>query len=183
MTDTQRLADQLDGAFASGAKNAAQPPVDRWNPPLSGDIDIRIDREGRWFHEGSEIQRHRLVKLFASILWREADNHFLVTPVEKWRIQVDEEPLLVVGAQREGAGQQSKIRFTTKTEDSFYLDLQHPLAVEHSAEGEPRPVVKVRYELLALVHRNVFYQLVEWSESDVDGRVGVWSCGDFFPLN
>ena len=77
------------------------PPVHLWNPPLSGDIDIVIDREGRWFHEGDEIKRASLVKLFASILTCEGDEYFLVTPVEKWRIKVDVAPLFAISASRE----------------------------------------------------------------------------------
>ena len=91
--------------------SAKIPPVHKWTPALSGDIDIRVARDGRWYHDGDLIKREKLVQLFASILWRENDEYFLVTPVEKWRIKVDEEPLLVVAAERQGEGSGAQIHF------------------------------------------------------------------------
>jgi uncharacterized protein len=166
---------------AAGAKSS--PPVHLWRPPISGVIDIRIDREGVWFHDGSQIKREALVKLFASVLWEEGGEHYLVTPVEKWRIQVDVAPLLVVRAERQGRGQASEIQLYTHTGDTFPLDRQHPLQVLADAEGNPLPLVHVRYTLMALIHRNVFYQLADWSETAATGAVGIWSGGEFFELH
>ncbi|MDN3639677.1 DUF1285 domain-containing protein [Simiduia curdlanivorans] len=159
------------------------PPVHQWKPALSGDIDIRIARDGRWYHEGDVIKREKLVQLFASILWREKGEYFLLTPVEKWRIQVDEEPLLVIAAARQGEGSKAAITLSTSTGDNVLLDQQHRLFVDVNDQGEPRPVVRIRYELDALIHRNVYYQLVDWAEQSIDGAYGVWSAGEFFPLS
>ncbi|AFU97624.1 DUF1285 domain-containing protein [Simiduia agarivorans] len=158
------------------------PPVHKWSPPISGDIDIRIDREGRWFHQGDEIRRRPLVRLFASILWYEQGEYFLVTPVEKWRIQVDEAPLLVIAMRRQGQGQEQSVSFETATGDKLVLDKSHPLVVEHNAKGEPLPKVRVRYELDALIHRNVFYELADLADEHPEMGWGVWSAGEFWPL-
>ncbi len=167
---------------AATAKSLSSPPVHLWKPPVSGDIDIRIDREGRWFHEGGEIKRSALVALFASVLWEESGEYFLVTPVEKWRIQVDVAPLLVVRAERAGSGPEACITCYTHTGDEFILDKAHPLTVDADSEGNPLPFVRVRYSLDALMHRNVFYQLVDWAEAAATGSMGVWSGGEFFVL-
>ncbi|MGB0450227.1 MAG: DUF1285 domain-containing protein [Porticoccaceae bacterium] len=138
------------------------PPVHLWNPSLSGDIDIVIDREGRWIHEGSEIKRDKLVKLFASILVREGEQYFLLTPFEKWRIKVDVAPLFIIAASREQRDGQQAITLTTSTGDSLVVGKQHPLSlVAHS--GESLPQVIVRNNLPALISRNVYYQLIDWA--------------------
>ncbi|UTA46385.1 DUF1285 domain-containing protein [Simiduia sp. 21SJ11W-1] len=173
---------QGDDAPEGAKKSATQPPVHLWKPPVSGDIDIRIDREGRWFHEGDEIKRERLVKLFASVLWEEQGEHYLVTPVEKWRIRVDVAPLLVVAAEREGQGASARIELTTSTGDVIALGDDHRLQVHADAQGNPVPLVNVRYSLNALINRNVFYQLAEWAEPAASGDMGIWSNGEFFPL-
>ena len=149
---------------------------------MSGDIDIRIDRDGRWYHDGDLIKREKLVRLFASILWCENDEYFLVTPVEKWRIKVDEEPLLVVAVHRKGEGCRAEISFETSTGDRVALNRAHPLLVGVNERMEPRPVIRVRYELDAMIHRNVYYQLVDWAEQSIDGVYGIWSAGEFFPV-
>lgn len=179
MVDISSIEQQLQQASAG----RGLPPVEQWKPALSGDIDIRIDREGRWFHEGVPIARDALVKLFASILWYEAGDHFLVTPVEKWRIQVDVAPLLVVSAQIEGTGTAQRIMLRTSTGDVFCLDRQHPLTVDHDPQGQPLPLVRVRHQLDALINRNVFYQLADCAEQRGDQLWGIWSSGEFFPLS
>ena len=175
MSDVSRLEQQLE-------KNTKQPPVDRWSPPVSGDIDIRIDREGHWYHEGTRIVREPLVRLFASILWYENGDYYLVTPVEKWRIQVEEAPLVVTQMRVEGEAEKQRIHLQTRTEDAFVLSRAHPLLVEHDARGEPCPKVRVRYTLDALVHRNVFYQLAELAQEHPAMGWGVWSDGEFWTL-
>ena len=158
------------------------PPVHLWHPPVSGDIDIRIDREGVWYHDGDQIKREALVQLFASVLWEESGEFYLVTPVEKWRIQVDVAPLLVVRAERDGVGQKASIQLYTHTGDRFTLSRAHALQMDTDEQGHPRPLVRVRYSLDALIHRNVFYELVNWSETAATGATGVWSDGEFFEL-
>ncbi len=180
---------RLDKLFADllAAQQQAEnslPPVHLWNPPLSGDIDILIDREGRWFHEGGEIKRHALVALFASILVREGDEYFLLTPVEKWRIKVDVAPLFVIAARREQRDGQQAIIFTTSTDDAVVLSKEHPLLLEKRSE-QTLPLVIVRNNLPALISRNVFYELVDWaleeSESNTD-TLYINSVGERFLL-
>lgn len=147
------------------------PPVEKWNPKITGDIDIRIAADGTWYHEGTAIQRLELVRLFSSVLWREGDEYFLVTPVEKVRIKVDDAPLLVTDVEFLDHDGMQVVRFRTRVGDWFTLDAQHPLRVETSPEGEPRPYVLVRRNLEALLHRNVFYRLIEHAqERNVQGR-------------
>lgn len=158
---------QLDKLFSDLLASQQQstnslPPLHLWNPPLSGDIDIFIDREGRWIHEGAEIKRPALVKLFASILVREGDEYFLLTPVEKWRIKVAVAPLFVVAASRESRDGQQAIVLTTSTEDIVVVDKSHPLMVEKGL-NQPIPLVMVRNNLPALIGRNIYYQLVDWA--------------------
>lgn len=145
----------------SESNDRALPPVEQWNPPLTGDIDIRIAADGTWFHEGEPIQRAALVRLFSSVLWREGEQYFLVTPVEKVRIQVDDAPLVVTQLEVEGEDEAQQIFLTTLTGDRFPLDGDHPLRIDYSTGEEPRPYVRVRRNLEALIHRNVFYSLVD----------------------
>ena len=138
------------------------PPVDRWDPPLSGDIDIRIDREGRWYHENGLIEREKLVKLFASILKKEGEDYFLVTPVEKWRIQVDDLPFVVTAMEEIATEEGPALQFTTNLDNQVVAGSQHPLHVEYEADSdEPRPSIRIRRNLYARIHRNVFYELVQ----------------------
>ena len=163
------------------------PPVDRWQPPLSGDIDLRIARDGIWYHEGVAFQREALVRLFASILRQDEDGaHYLVTPVEKWRIQVDDAPFLAVRLDAEGTGLNQSLSFTTNLGDTVIAGAEHPLWVEYRVPGgEPSPYIHIRGKLRALLSRAVFIELVELGEerSAAVGRdYGVWSQGQFFSL-
>lgn len=163
------------------------PPVERWNPPFSGDMDVRIARDGTWYHEGAPFQRETLVRLFASILRRDEDgHHYLVTPVEKWRIRVDDAPFLAVRLDAFGEGDNQSLRFTTNVGDTVTAGPDHPLVVEYrDPGGEPAPYVHIRGGLRALLSRAVFVELVELGEerSTSDGRdYGVWSQGQFFQL-
>lgn len=157
-------------------------PVVQWNPPLSGDMDLCIKANGEWYHEGRLITRQPLVKLFSSILKKEGDDYFLVSPVEKWRIQVEDAPLLVTSLkiESEGKAAEQKIWFTTSTEDRFLLNGDHPLVLLQK-NNMARPYVRVRHNLDALVSRNVFYDLAE-SSVENEGCSGVWSDRTFFPL-
>lgn len=161
------------------------PPVEKWNPPVTGDIDLRIAADGTWFHEGEPIKRAALVRLFSSVLWCEGDQYFLVTPVEKVRIQVDDAPLVVTQASFEGEGDAAQIFLTTLTGDRFALDNDHPIRIDYSKGEEPRPYVRVRRNLDALIHRNVFYSLVDQAvERPIkDGvKLVLRSCGVEFVL-
>ena len=164
----------------------ALPPVDKWDPPFSGVIDIRITRQGLWFHEGGEIKRQPLVKLFASILKRENDDYFLVTPEEKWRIDVEDAPFFFTKLQVEQKGDNQALVFSSTTDDQVIAGLEHPLRVVVDAvSGEPSPYLLLRGGMEGLISRNVYYQLADISEArQVDGKevFGVSSMGSFFPL-
>jgi hypothetical protein len=180
---------QLDKLFSDLLASQQQstnslPPLHLWNPSLSGDIDIVIDREGRWIHEGAEIKRAALVKLFASILVREGDEYFLLTPIEKWRIKVAVAPLFVIAASRESREGQQAIVLTTSTEDTVVVDKDHPVfLMEHS--GQPLPQVIVRKDIPALISRNVYYQLIDWAIEETDKQIDklyITSMGERFLL-
>ena len=163
------------------------PPVERWNPPFSGEMDLRIARDGVWHHEGAPIQREALVRLFASILRRDEDGHYyLVTPVEKWRIRVDDAPFLAVRLDATGRGLHQSLSFTTNVGDVVLAGPEHPLTVEYRIPGgEPSPYLHVRGRLRALLTRAVFLELVELGEerpTDQGRDYGVWSQGLFFSL-
>lgn len=163
------------------------PPVERWNPPLSGEMDLRIARDGVWYHEGAPIQREALVRLFASILRRDADgHHYLVTPVEKWRIQVDDAPFLAIRLDAAGAGRDQVLSFTTNVGDTVIAGPDHLLNVEYRApNGEPAPYLHVRGRLRALLTRAAFLELIELGEEQRTDRgrdYGVWSQGQYFRL-
>ena len=179
--DPETLASQLSSA-------SSLPPVELWNPPLSGDMDLRIARDGVWSHEDRPIQRGALVRLFASILRYDPDGHYyLVTPVEKWRIQVDDAPFLAVRLDVEGTGREQRLLFTTNLDDQVSAGSAHPLMVEYrNPSGEPSPYIHIRGGLRALLSRAVFLELIELGEERPaanGGRdYGVWSEGKFFSL-
>jgi hypothetical protein len=143
------------------------PPIERWHPDLSGDIDIVIKADGRWIHEGGEIKRHQLVKLFASILRREDDGHYyLVTPVEKWRIQVEDLPLVIVDFELEESTASRRLIFKTNVDTWFELSSLHPISVSAEIDGtSPQPSVLTRHGLAARVSRACFYRLVDIAET------------------
>lgn len=155
--------------------------------PSCGDIDMRIARDGTWFYLGTPIGRPALVKLFASILRRdEAGDYWLVTPVERARILVEDAPFTAVELSIEGAGHTQSLRFRTNLDEHVIADIDHPIRVRHDgASGEPRPYILVRPGLDALIARSVYYQLVEAGvEERQSGEkvFGVWSQSRFFAL-
>ena len=185
--DAQMIVKPLAEGLAAVqvAAKKGPPPVHLWHPPFCGDIDMRIARDGNWFHEGSPIGRMGLVKLFSSILRREGDEFFLVTPVEKVRIRVDDAPMLAVDFEVEGAGRDQLLRFFTKTEDEVVANAANPIRVAMGAEGEPSPYVHIRAGLEALIDRKSFYRLIELGvHEDHQGQswFGLWSDGCFFPV-
>jgi uncharacterized protein len=160
-----------------------RPPVEQWQPALSGAIDIRIDVRGDWYHDGTRIERQTLVNLFASILRREADGgYYLVTPVEKWRIQVDDAPLLAIDMEVAGAGGSQRIVFLLNDSEAVALDADHPLNVAFdSLTGEPRPYLQLERGLSARLTRALFYRLVDLAEEQ-RGELQVLSAGSRFSL-
>ncbi|WP_157729930.1 DUF1285 domain-containing protein [Bacterioplanes sanyensis] len=157
---------------------AKQPPLEQWQPELSGDIDIEIHSDGGWWHQGSAFERQDLVRLFASILRREGDEYFLVTPVEKWRIQVEDRPFVVTLIEADADG----IEFVTNVGDSGRIGPEHPLRLSYrQGEAEPLPEVLIRHDLWARLSRNAFYELVEHAV-EIDGQWRILSDGESFAL-
>jgi hypothetical protein len=173
-------------AAATQAAKKGPPPVHLWNPPFCGDLDMRIARDGTWFYLGTPIGRKPLVKLFASILRREGDRYFLVTPVEKVGLTVEDAPFVAVDFTAEGEGRAQSLSFVTNVEDRATAGPDHPIRVERDPEtGEPAPYVLIRANLEALIDRKSFYRLVELGcheEHEGARWFGLWSGGAFFPL-
>nr|WP_319383483.1 DUF1285 domain-containing protein [uncultured Roseibium sp.] len=168
-------------------KDRSLPPVEKWNPPFCGDLDIRIARDGTWFYLGSPIGRQPLVKLFASVLRRDADGkHYLVTPVEKIGITVDDAPFLAVEMAAAEAGQQQKLTLRTNLGELVEVDAERPLRFEKETDsGGLKPYVLVRGRLEALFTRALMYQLAELiveREAPDGTETGIWSGGSFFPI-
>ena len=153
----------------------------RKNTPLQ-DFDIRIDANGKWFHEGELIERERIVAMFANVLTRFDDGSYgLVTPAEWGHISVDDAPYLVTKMEQDNSDDVSVIRLTTSLGDTVVLDADHPLIMRHK-DGEDRPYVMIRKGLDARINRSVYYQLAEQSIETEDGQFGVWSAGIFHAL-
>jgi len=172
-------------AAKTNTTERALPPVHLWNPPFCGDLDMRIANDGTWYYMGTPIGRPALVRLFSTILKREGGKHFLVTPVEKVGIRVDDAPFLAVEMQRERDGSDRLLRFRTNVDDWVTCDSDHRLRFEPAADGGLTPYLHVRSELWAKVTRALYYDLVDMGEERVvDGRemFGVTSAGEFFPM-
>lgn len=174
----------LAGVSAAAAQAGPRglPPVHLWNPAHCGDIDIRIARDGAWYHDGSPIGRAPLVRLFSTVLRKDPDGFHLVTPVEKLRIQVDDAPFLAVRVDRIG----EVLRFLTNVGDEVEAGPDHAIQVgEDEQTGEPAPYLHVRRGLMARLTRPVFYELVEMAEVHPTAgseEIGVWSGGTWFRL-
>ncbi|MDF3415265.1 DUF1285 domain-containing protein [Sulfitobacter sp. M57] len=172
-------ADTLAEA-ARAAKTRGLPPLEKWNPPFCGDLDMQIKRDGTWFYQGTPIGRPELVRLFSTILWREGDKYFLVTPVEKVGITVEDAPFVAVDFEVAGEGGEQKLSFISNVGDTAVAGPDHPIRVVRDPEtGEPAPYVLIRRNLEALIDRKSFYRLVELGTHH-DGWFGVWSEGQFF---
>ena len=169
-------------AAVHAAKGRGLPPVHLWNPEFCGDLDMRIARDGTWFYLGTPIGRFELVRLFSSILKLEDGKYFLVTPVEKVGITVDDAPFVAVDFEATGTGPDQTLRFTTHVGDNVTAGPDHPIRVVRDAEtGEPSPYVMVRAGLEALIDRKSFYRLVDLGVHH-EGWFGLWSGGRFFAV-
>ena len=170
-------------ALSGLAKIKGPPPVHLWDPPFCGEIDMRIAADGVWYYMNSPIGRKPLVDLFASILRKDEDGRtYLVTPVEKCAIRVDDAPLLAVHMTVEGTGRDQTISFETLTGDQVQAEAAHPLRfAEEPGTGGLKPYVLVRGRIEALVARAIFYDLVAAGCVE-DGWYGVWSAGRFWPM-
>ncbi|PJF09249.1 DUF1285 domain-containing protein [Pseudorhodobacter sp. MZDSW-24AT] len=174
------------GASLAALPKKGPPPVHLWNPPYCGEMDMRIARDGTWFHEGTPIGRPAMVRMFSSILKREGERYFLVTPVEKVGIQVEDTPFLAVDFTATGDGRDQVLRFVTKTEDEVVAGPENALRVVQDAAGAASlPLVHIRGGMEARIDRKTFYRLVALGvQEEVDGApwFGVWSAGVFFPM-
>ncbi len=176
-----------DGLTAIRAQLAAQryPPVHRFTPAHCGEIDIRIGRDGRWYYRGTPIARPEMVRLFASVLRREGRRYYLVTPVEKLEITVEDAPYVAVEMSRLGRDGAQTLVFRLQTDEIVIADSEHPVRIEKDpATGGPRPYIRVRDALDALIARPVYYELADLAAPAADDPdcLGVWSAGTFFPL-
>jgi hypothetical protein len=175
----QSLAEQYAGNRAA--------PVESWNPAVCNDIGLAIRRDGIWTVAGSPIGRAPLVRLFASILRRDADGStWLVTPVEKVPVAVEDAPFLAVEMEVRGTGPDRRITVRTNVDDVVPVDLEHPLRFAlDAADGGLKPYLRVRGRLDALFTRALYYDLVELAEpregEDAE-RLGIWSAGVWSPL-
>ncbi|ATQ41773.1 DUF1285 domain-containing protein [Caulobacter mirabilis] len=170
----------LDGVVAAAkqAPGRGLPPVHLWNPPHCGEIDIRIRKDGVWFHEGTPIGREALVRLFSTVLRLDPDGYHLVTPVEKMRIVVEDAPFIATRVDRVGEA----LRFTTNVGDEVEAGPDNAIRVEMDPlTQEPRPYLHVRRGLEALIARPVFYELVEMA-NERGGVMGVTSNGAWFAV-
>jgi hypothetical protein len=171
---------------AGEAVRQGPPPVHLWNPPFCGDLDMRIAADGTWYYLKTPIGRPALVKLFASVLKREGDRYFLVTPVEKCGITVDDAPFLAVELKVEDGTKGRVLHFRTNVDDWVACGPGHALRFEpEPATGGLKPYLHVRRDLWAKVTRALFYDLAELGEErEIDGRrmFGIASAGEFFPM-
>jgi len=171
---------------AQNAKTGGIAPVHLWNPPFCGDLDMRIARDGTWFYLGTPIGRPELVNLFSSIIRKDGDHYFLVTPVEKVGITVDDAPFVAVDFDITNPGPGQTLTFTTNVGDAALAGPDNPIRVERDAQtGEPSPYILIRANLEALIDRKSFYRLVDiGTHQDLNGTpwFGLRSSGQFFPI-
>ncbi|MEP6785191.1 MAG: DUF1285 domain-containing protein [Sphingomonadales bacterium] len=159
------------------------PPVEKWNPTHCGDSEMRIARDGTWFHQGSPIGRHEMVRLFSTILRREPDGgHVLVTPGEKLDIAVDDAAFVAVEVKSEGSGHDRRLAFRLNTDDLIVAGPDNVVRFEERDDG-PHPYLHVRGGLEALIARPVYYELAEIALGEGAEPPGVWSDSAFFPMN
>jgi hypothetical protein len=159
------------------------PPVEKWNPDHCGDSEMRIARDGTWFHQGSPIGRETMVRLFSSILRREPDgSHVLVTPVEKLDIEVEDAPFVAVELKTEGDGRGRTLVFRLNAGDLVTAGPDNALTLRETPDG-PHPYLHVRGGLEALIARSVYYELMNLALDEGGERIGLWSDGAFFPLD
>ena len=176
---------RLLAALGPDGPQRGPPPVERWNPPYCGEIDMRIAADGTWHYMGTPINRPALVKLFSTVLRKDPERHVLVTPVERVGIEVEDAPFLAVEMAVEGEGEGRQIAFRTNVYDLVQVGTERPLRFEQDAKGGVKPYVRVRGELWARVTRSLALDLIALGEEgEIDGAAtfGVRAGGAFFPI-
>ena len=162
------------------------PPVDKWNPDFCGDIEMRILRDGTWLYGGTPIERPAMVTLFSTVLWKEGDDYFLKTPVEKVGIQVEDVPFHFIHVEKIAHEQGEALCFISRTGDRVIAGQEHPIRVESDpVTGEPSPYLYVRFGMEGLISRAIFYDLVEQAHEEmIDGvaHLVINSAGETFLL-
>ncbi len=162
-------------------KTRKRPPISKWHPPQVGDSAMRITADGRWYYRNSEIRRPEMVRLFSTILRRDADQYYLVTPVERLSIVVDDAPFVAVDVEARGTAEAQSLVFLTNVDDVVAADSDHAIVLR-GAGARARPYVLVRDGLDALISRSVYYRLADLATTGPLGSLGVWSNGAFFAL-
>lgn len=179
----ETIASQVEHA----ANTSGLPPLDQWHPELSGNMDLRVSRDGQWIYKGEPLGREAIVRLFSTILRLEDDGEFyLVTPVEKWRIQVEDTPLLAHSLTVESNGAEQVIKLTTNVGEVLEVGDDHPLDVgNYPGTDEPRPVIHVRHGVTARLVTAAFYDLAEHvveRQGHTGPELGVYSNGNFYKI-
>jgi hypothetical protein len=176
------LTKQAGDTTATSDKWSKLPPLHLWNPPLSGKMELCINKEGEWIYKGDPLKRQKVVKLFSRILKREGDEYFLVTPVEKWQIDVEDTPWLIVRADVNLNDQGKQVvRCVTNLDDTVEISASHPLEMR-PYDNQAAPYVLVRANLYARVNRSTLYDMTNHIEENEDGVFGLRSHNEFFPL-
>lgn len=183
MGDLGKLEDMM-----SEVPDRRPAPVESWHPPYCGDIGLKIRGDGTWLYRESPIRRPAMVRLFASVLRKDADGRtYLVTPAEKVDVEVEDAPFLAVDLDMLGQGREQQIAFRTNVDDVVVCGPEHPLRFAEQEPGKGlKPYVLVRGRLEALLTRALLHDLVALAveETREDQRVtGVWSGGAFFPIS
>ena len=185
MPETRPPIELAGHSLAELAKRIGErtaPPVDRWHPTHCGTSEMRIARDGTWYHQGSPIGREAMVRLFSTVLRREPDgSHVLVTPAEKLSILVEATAFRALTMTMEDSGEQRRIGFGLDSGDAVIAGPDHPLTVIDTPDG-PSPRLAVRHGLEAELARPLYYELAEIALAEGHEPPGIWSNGAFFPL-
>ena len=172
---------RLAASLGESGRVKGPPPVERWNPPFCGDLDMRIAADGTWFYMGTPIGRPKLVRLFASVLRKDPERYVLVTPVERGGIAVEDVPFMAVEMAVEGEGDGRTLAFRTNVDDLVSVGPDHPLRFEADPDGGVKPYVLVRGGLWERLTRALSYDLIELG-TEREGGYAVAVGGTLYPV-
>jgi hypothetical protein len=165
---TEKNKQDLFSLLGKFEQEQKMPPVEMWNPRVEGEIDIHIDQQGRWFHEGGHFDRQDLARLFASILRKEGDYYYLVTPSEKLKISVDDVPFSIVLMTCE-QGEQQKLSFITSLGDEVVAGVDHKLEFRRNHNGDQVPYIEIRNNLWGKLNQSTYYELISLAKEGAEG--------------